>query len=112
MGWFVEVYRRRDLKVNAGKSKVMLRNGVERLECEVHADWIRFEGASKFKYLGCTDRAEYSRKVDSGRRVVDAIRYLVNARDLHLQCVRVKHEKLSIPVFMYGSETMLWKEIS
>ena len=39
--WFVEVCRRRGLKVNGGKSKVMILNGEERLECEVHVDEIR-----------------------------------------------------------------------
>ena len=59
----------------------------------------------EFKYLGCvldqsgTDGAECSRKV--------AIRSLVNARDLQLQCARVLHETLLVPVLMYGSETML-----
>ena len=47
----------------------------------------------------------------SGRRVVGAIRSLVNARDLHLEGVRVLHETLLVPVLMYGSETMSWKEI-
>ena len=46
----------------------------------------------------------------SGRRVADAIRSLVNASDLQLECARVLHEILFVPVFMYGSETMLWKE--
>ena len=32
---FVEVCRMRGLKVNAGKSKVMVMNGKEGLECEV-----------------------------------------------------------------------------
>ena len=32
---FVEVYRRRDLKVNADKSKVMPLSGKKKLECEV-----------------------------------------------------------------------------
>ena len=32
---FVEVCRRRGLKVHSGKSKVMLLNGEEELECEV-----------------------------------------------------------------------------
>ena len=60
--------------------------------CEVHVDWIRLEHISEFKYLGYvldesgTDRAECSRKVASGRRVVGAIRSLVNARDLQLEC--------------------------
>ena len=40
VGRFPEVCRRRRLKVNAGKSKVMLLNGKEGLECEVHVDGI------------------------------------------------------------------------
>ena len=65
------------------------------------------------KYLRCvldesgTDGAECSMKVASGRRVAGAIRSLVNARDLQLECGRVLHETLLVPVLMYGSETML-----
>ena len=54
--------------------------------------------------------AECSRKVVSDRRVADAIRSLVNARDLQLVCARVLHETLLVPVLMYDSETMLWRE--
>ena len=50
---FTEVYRRRGLKFNAGRSKVMVLNGKEGLECEVHLDGIRLENVSEFKYLGC-----------------------------------------------------------
>ena len=63
-------------------------NGEEGLECEVHLDGINLEHVSEFKYLGFvlhksgTDGAECSRKVASGRRLADAIRSLVNARDL------------------------------
>ena len=39
----VEVCRRRGLKVNAAKSKVMVMNGEERFECEVHVDKICLE---------------------------------------------------------------------
>ena len=46
----------------------------------------------------------------SGRRVAGAIRSLVNARDLQIQCARVSHETLIMPVLTYGSEIMLWKE--
>ena len=41
MGWFAEVCKRRKLKVNAGKSKVMVLNGENGLECDVHVDEIR-----------------------------------------------------------------------
>ena len=53
VGWFVEVSRRRGLTVNAGKSKVMILNREEGLECEVHEDGIHLEHVSEFKYLGC-----------------------------------------------------------
>ena len=56
------------------------------------------------------DGAECCRKVASGRRVPRAIMSLVSARDLQLQRVRVVHEAFLVPVVMYGSETMLWKE--
>ena len=65
------------------------------------------------KRFGCvldesgTDGAECSTKVVSGRRVVGAIRSLVNASDLQLGCARVLHETLLVPVLMYGCETML-----
>ena len=52
------------------------------------------------------------RKVVSGRRVAGAIRSLVNARGLQLECAKVLHDSLLVPVLMYGSETMIWREIS
>ena len=39
-------------KFKAGKSKVIVLNGEERLECEVHVDGISLEHVSEFKYLG------------------------------------------------------------
>ena len=45
------------------------------------------------------------RKVESGRRVVGAI------KSLQLQCARVLHESLFMPVLMYD-RTMIWKEKS
>ena len=53
VGRFVEVCRRRGLKVNEGKSKVTVLGGEEGLNCEVCANGIRLEHVSEFKYLGC-----------------------------------------------------------
>ena len=44
------------------------------------------------------------------RRVSGVIRSLVNARGLLLHCARILQETSLMPVLMYGSETMLWKE--
>ena len=77
---------------------------------------IRLEHASEFKYFGCvldessTCEADCSRKVARGRRVVGAIWSMVNARSLQLECARVLHESLLVPVLNYGSETMIWRE--
>ena len=57
-----------------------------------------------------TGEAACSRKVVSGRRVAGAIRYLVNARSLTLECARILHELLLVPFLTYGIETMIWKE--
>ena len=87
---FEGVCKRRRLKINAGKSKVMVVNGEERLKCEVHVNGIRLEPISEFRYLGCvlnesgTDGAECSRNVASEKKISGAIRSLVNARGLQL----------------------------
>ena len=71
------------------------------------------EHVSEFKYLGFvldelgTDELECSRKVTSRRRVAGAIRSLVNARSLQLQCARVLQEPLLVPFCTYGNETMI-----
>ena len=58
---------------------------------------VRLDHVSKFKYLGCilnesgADEAVCRRKVTSGKKVTDDFRFLVNARDLQFECVRVLH---------------------
>ena len=56
-------------------------------------------------------KTECRRKVSSGRRGAGAIWSLVNARGLQLKYARVLHESLLMPILMYGSETMIWKEM-
>ena len=46
----------------------------------------------------------------SGRRVVGAIRPLVNDRGLQLEWARVLHESLLVYALMQCSETIIWKE--
>ena len=38
------------------------------------------------------------------------IKFFVNVRGLQLQCVKVLHESLVVPILMYGSETVIWRE--
>ena len=46
----------------------------------------------------------------SGRRVAGAIRFLVSATNLQLDCARVLPESLMVPVLTYGSETTIQRE--
>ena len=45
-----------------------------------------------------------------GRKVGCAVMFLVKARALQLECVRMLHVALLVPVLLYGSETMIWRE--
>ena len=81
---FVEVCRRRGLKVNAGKSKVMILNGEEGFECEVHVDGIQLDYGLEFQYLGCVLDESGTDKVVIGRKVAGAFRFLVSTRGLQL----------------------------
>ena len=50
VGCFVEMCRRRCLKVNGGKAKAMVLNGEEESDCEVRVDGMRLEYVWKFIY--------------------------------------------------------------
>src|SRR5678815_1004425 len=105
---FGRVCKRRGLKVNVDKSKVMVVSE-DSPQCEVMLDSEQLEQVSEFKYLGYmldekgTDDAECSRKVVNGRKVAGAIKSLVNVKGLSLECARVLHEGLLLLVLMYSS---------
>src|SRR5678816_4566413 len=83
------VCKRRGLKVNVDKSKVMVVSEYSP-QCEVMLDGEQLEQVFEFKYLGLdekgTDDAECSRKVVNGRKVAGAIKSLVNVKGLSLEC--------------------------
>ena len=76
------------------------------MECEVYVDGICLKHVSELKYLECildesgTDGAECSGKLACRRRVAGAVKSLVNARNLQLECARVLHQTLLVPVLM------------
>ena len=103
-GCFVEVFRIRGLKVNADRAKQWCS-----VECDIRVNGALLEKVSESKYLGLCF-AECRRKVASGWKVAGAIRSLISARGLQLECVRMLHEGLLVPVLLYGSETVIWGE--
>ena len=80
---------RRDLKVNAEKSKVMVLGGEEELEHEVSVDGMRLEHVSEFKYLFWKNQAQMRQSAQEGDKWEEdfsATRSLVNGKDLQLDC--------------------------
>ena len=67
---------------------------------------------SEFKYFACvldesgTDTFTCRRKGIRSKSA-GAIRSLVNARSLQLECAGVWHEALFLPAILYGIETMV-----
>ena len=84
----------------------MVLDGGEGLECEVLVNRILLDHVSEFKNLECvlgelgTDKAEHRRKVTNGRKVAGPVMSLVNTRGLQLECARVLHKILLVPVLM------------
>ena len=91
------------LKVSAGKTKMMVLGEEEGLECEINVDGTRLEQVSRVQMEGI-DGAECHMMVVSGRKVAGAIRFL------HLECMRVSHEALLMPILLYGSKTMICRK--
>ena len=46
----------------------------------------------------------------NGKKVASAISSHVNARILLHECVSLLHEVLLMPILLYSSETMVWRE--
>ena len=67
-------------------------------------DWSKCQSSNIWGVLdeSGTDNAKCHRKVASGRKV--------NARNLQLEYAKMLHETLLMPVLLYGSETLIWRE--
>ena len=68
--------------------------------------WVYKKEERKVMRCICTRK----RKMWSGKEVASAIRPLINVRGLQVECVRVLHEELIIPLLLYNRETMIWRE--
>ena len=45
----------------------------------------------------------------NGRKVVGAIRFMVNVKGLQLKCVRVLYEAMLMPVLLDSIKTVIWR---
>ena len=110
---FGRVCKRRKLRVNVGKSKVMrCTNGEDGNRLNVVLDGEVLEEVSQFKYLGSVIaadggvEADVRHRVNEGCKVLGAMNGLMKNRGLEMDVKRVLYEKVVVPTVTYGSE--LW----
>ena len=110
MGQFVEVCRRRGLKVNAGKSKVMVMSGEEELVGFIYS----IAPNSDISDVFCMKQVQMGQNIIRRRQVGGGWQMpsgpLV-ARDLQIECARVLRKTLLVPVLMYDRDNVMDGEI-
>ena len=114
---FGRVCKRRKLRVNVGKSKVMrcTRNELG-ARLNVSLDGEALEEVDQFKYLGSVIaanggvEADVSHRVSEGCKVLGAVNGVVRNRGLGMNVKRVLYERVIVPTVTYGSESWGMKE--
>ena len=108
---FGEVCEKRNLKVNVGKSKVMIFERGEESDCEVRLNNQVMENVRSFKYLGSVMSKDGSieddvqEKVQQGKRTAGTLRAVTRNRSVSMEVKRSLHGSVLIPSMTYGSET-------
>ncbi len=127
----VSVCKRRKLKVNVYKSKVMVcersrsevvdfvypyRVGIEcDKECKIILNGEEMQ-VSEFKYLGSVmckhggTEGEIRERALQGRRVAGSLRQIINGRSVSMEVKRDLRSTIVVPALTYASETWAWNE--
>ncbi len=126
------VCKRRKLKVNVNKSKVMVceRSRSEAVdfvcpyrvgtECEKRMqnnfECEEIEEVNEFKYLGSVmckysgTEGETSERALQGRKVVRSLGHIMNGRSVSMEVKRDLRNTVIIPILTYANETWAWSE--
>ena len=108
---FDTVCRRRNLKVNAKKSKVMVCEREGETECEIKMGEQVLEVVDRFKYLGSTVgkrggvMEEVGERIKQGRRVTGVLKNIMRKKKLSKEVGVQMYESVVVPTLMYASET-------
>merc|ERR1712002_202066 len=109
---FGRVCKRRKLRVNVDKSKVMSVGGiVEPPLLDIMLNSERMEVVSSFKYLGsCFSsdggvKDDVSMRVSEGMKTFGAMRRVWSERSVNVRVKRELYERIVVPTVMYGSES-------
>ena len=124
------VCERRKLKVNAGKSKVMVFERREYdtldfgeayrvrrpnvLNCKIRIGKEQLEEVSEFKYLGSvlckndTLESEIRERTIQGRKAIGELGSVVKGRSLSVEVKKNLRDSIVLPTLTYGSEVWKW----
>jgi len=106
---FGHVCEKRNLKVNVGKSKVMVFERDEVTNCEVWLNNQVMENVSSFKYLGSMMSKEGSieddvhERVQQGKKVAGTLNAVIRNRAVSMEVKKSLHDSVVIPTLTYRS---------
>ena len=110
---FGRVCKRRKLRVNVGKSKVMrCTRNEDGARLNVTLDGEVLEEVDQFKYLGAIVaanggvEADVCHRVNEGCKMLGAMKGVMRNRGLRMNVKKVLYERVIVPTVTYGSE--LW----
>ena len=113
---FGKVCKRRKLKVNVGKSKVMRCARVAGARLNVKLNGEELEQVEYFKYLGSTisreggEEAEIKARVTEAGKVLGGMNRLFVNKALKMNIKRMLYEGIVVPTALYGAETWSMRE--
>ena len=109
---FGRVCKRRKLKINVSKSKVMVCNrGAQGRNLDVWVEGERLEEVADFKYLGgvvagdASTGIDIQQRVNDGMKVFGAVKSMWNVRSLSMKGKRAMYQGIVVPTALYGAET-------
>ncbi|KAK3893161.1 hypothetical protein Pcinc_003002 [Petrolisthes cinctipes] len=130
---FQSVCKRRKLKVNVGKSKVMVFERAETevidfatpyrvavptgTKCEITLRGERMEEVKEFKYLGTvmckhgSMEGEIRERAVKGRQVIGSLGRIMKGRSVSMEVKRGLRNSIILPTLTYASETWTWNRV-
>ncbi|KAG7300726.1 hypothetical protein JYU34_015052 [Plutella xylostella] len=112
-----ESFKRKGMKVNVSKTKVMVFERDEEVtECEITIENERVEQVNEFVYLGSLFtrdgkcEGDIERRVKAGNKVNGALHSFMGSQSVSQKARLAVHGGVLVPTLMYGSESWVWQK--
>ncbi|CAG9134602.1 unnamed protein product [Plutella xylostella] len=112
-----ESFKRKGMKVNVNKTKVMVFEREEEVtECKITIENEKVEQVNEFVYLGCLFtrdgkcEGDIERRVKAGNKVNGALHSFMRSQNVSQKARLAVHGGVLVPTLMYGSESWVWQK--